>query len=404
MCFGSTEGGANADLEGACTHFLGVTKITLDGRRATRVSDVSDLPAIGPHVVLDWVLTADKKVNTTIVVQRTNPTVPTTQWRYRGTIRSRLRPPVRLLSRLIGLAVATILAVSPVRADETSTTVLAAGDIAFCERSFFRQLSDWFRGYSGQPGAPATAALLDRLPGPILVLGDLAYWEGTAEEFNDCYDRSWGRHKARSYPVAGNHEYRSPEAAPYFDYWGERTGEDGKGYYSFDLDAWHIIALNSNIPAGPGSEQEVWLRRDLAATEADCILAYWHHPRFSSGRNRDQLETQALYRALYEAGASVVLAGHDHNYERFAPMDPEGKLDPDRGLRSFVVGTGGGQLKPATIQDPPRQNSEVVNGTTWGVLHLTLFAEAYAWQFIPVDGQSFEDSGRASCVERKPVR
>lgn len=329
----------------------------------------------------------------------------TTFWRLPGAIARHQRGLPRFLpASLVFLVVATgLFAVPPVWAETAPVTVLAAGDIAFCERSWSRKIKDWLRGYSGVPGAPATAALLDRLPGAVLILGDLAYWEGSAEEFTGCYDRSWGRHKDRSYPVPGNHEYQSPEARPYFDYWGERAGETGKGYYSFDLGAWHIVALNSNIATGLGSEQEAWLRRDLAAAEAGCILAYWHHALFSSGRHGDQPQMRDAYRALYEAGASVVLGAHDHDYERFAPMGPEGRPDPEHGLRSFVVGTGGGQLKTPTIRETPRENSEVVNGTTWGVLKLTLYAEAYAWRFVPVDGQSFEDSGRAPCVERKPA-
>ncbi len=309
------------------------------------------------------------------------------------------------LAGLILIAIATSSIARPAAGtDEPSVTVLAAGDIAFCERSWGRTTLDWLRGYSGVPGAPATAALLERLPGAILALGDLAYWDGSTEEFHDCYDRSWGRHKDRTYPVPGNHEYRSSEARPYFDYWGQRAGELGKGYYSFDLGAWHIVALNSNIAVEHGSKQDAWLRRDLAASRASCILAYWHHPRFSSGRHGDQVQMRDAYQALYEAGASVVLGGHDHDYERFSPMDPEGKSDPEHGPRSFVVGTGGGQLKPQTIRKPPRENSELVVGTTWGVLELTLHAESYAWRFIPVEGGSFEDSGRAPCVERRPAR
>jgi hypothetical protein len=279
--------------------------------------------------------------------------------------------------------------------------VLAAGDIAICERSLIQNIMDWFRGDSRVPGAQETATMLDRLPGAVLVMGDLAYSSGSAEEFTGCYDPYWGRHKDRSYPVPGNHEYGSPEAQPYFDYWGERAGETGKGYYSFDLGAWHIVALNSNIAAAKGSEQEAWLRRDLAGAEADCILAYWHHPPFSSGYHGDQSQMRDAYRALYEAGASVVLGGHDHNYERFVPMDREGQPDPEHGLRSFVVGTGGAGLRPQKIRQPPRENSEVVDGSAWGVLELTLHEESYAWRFVPVDGHSFEDSGRASCVERK---
>lgn len=306
------------------------------------------------------------------------------------------------LAGLILIAIATGSIGRPATGtDEPSVTVLAAGDIAFCERSWGRTIMDWLRGYSGVPGAPATAALLERLPGAILVLGDLAYWDGSREEFLGCFDRSWGRHKDRTYPVPGNHEYRSPEAGPYFDYWGARAGELGKGYYSFDLGAWHIVALNSNIAIEKGSEQEAWLRRDLAASQANCILAYWHHPRFSSGRHGDEPRMRDVYRTLYEAGASIALAGHDHDYERFTPMDPEGKPDPERGLRSFVVGTGGGQLKPQTIRKPPRENSEIVDGTTWGILELTLYAGSYTWRFIPVEGGSFEDSGHAPCAERR---
>ncbi len=326
-------------------------------------------------------------------------------WRLPGAIaRHRRALPGFVTWSLVWPAVVTGFFAAPtVWANTAPVTVLAAGDIAFCERDLSRKIRDWFRGYSGVSGAPQTAALLDRLPGAVLILGDLAYWEGSAKEFTGCYDRSWGRHKDRSYPVPGNHEYRSPGARPYFDYWGERAGTAGKGYYSFDLGAWHIIALNSNIAAGSGSEQEAWLRRDLGAAKANCILAYWHHSLFSSGKRRDQPQMRDAYRALYEAGASAVLGGHDHDYERFAPMDPDGRPDPERGLRSFVVGTGGGQLRPRTIMEPPRENSEVVNGTTWGVLELTLYAESYAWRFVPVEGQSFEDSGRAPCVKRKPA-
>lgn len=331
--------------------------------------------------------------------------VRTTFWRLSDLIAWQRRGLPRFsLAILIFLVVATgLFAAPPARAETAPVTVLAAGDIAFCERGWRRKVKDWLRGYSGVPGAPATAALLDRLPGAVLILGDLAYPEGSAEQFAGCYDRTWGRHKTRSYPVPGNHEYGTPEARPYFDYWGERAGEAGKGYYSFDLGAWHIIAINSTIAAGLGSEQETWLRRDLAATEADCILAYWHYPLFSSGQKGDSPQMRDAYRALYEAGASIVLGAHDHDYERFAPMDPEGRPDSVRGLRSFVVGTGGAPLRSYVNYAPPRENSEVFNGTTWGVLKLTLYEEAYAWQFFPVDGQSFEDNGRAPCVKRKPA-
>ena len=287
-----------------------------------------------------------------------------------------------------------------VLAETAPVTVLAAGDIAFCNRNAARQLMDWYFGNRAEPGAPATAALLDERPGTVLVMGDLAYWEGTAEEFRDCYDASWGRHRERTRPVPGNHEYRSAEAAPYYAYWGGRAGAPGKGYYSFELGAWHVVALNSAIDAAARAEQERWLARDLAATEAHCILAYWHHPLFSSGKSRGQPQMHEAYRLLHEAGASVVLAGHDHNYERFAPMDADGNSDPARGIRSFVVGTGGGQLKAYAISDPPRENSEVVDGSTWGVLQLALHADRYDWAFVPVAQEGFSDNGSAICVAR----
>lgn len=305
------------------------------------------------------------------------------------------------LSLLALILSAGLLLAVPARAEVSPVTVLAAGDVAFCDRSWGRKMMDWLRGYGAAPGVSQTAALLDRLPGALLILGDLVYWRGSAEEFAGCYDPAWGRHKARSYPVPGNHEYRSDAAAPYFDYWGPRAGARGKGYYSFDLGAWHIVALNSNLPMDPGSAQETWLRRDLAASEADCILAYWHHARFSSGLHGDQDQVSGAFSALYAAGASLVLASHDHHYERFAPMDAAGRRDASRGLRSFVVGTGGGQLRPGTIRKPLRDNSEAIDGATWGVLELTLYPKSYAWRFVPVAGQSFTERGRADCVARE---
>lgn len=270
-------------------------------------------------------------------------------------------------------------------------TLLAAGDIAVC----------------GKPGAQVTAKLLDRLPGTILTLGDLAYWKGSANEFRRCYDPTWGRHKHRTWPAPGNHEYLSDRGAPYFAYWGSRAGEPGRGFYSVDIGPWHIVALNSNIGAGPGSEQERWLRADLEATKARCILAYWHHPLFSSGGGGHTPRTATyripkmatLYRTLYTFGASVVLAGHDHNYERFAPQDPRGRLDPEYGIRTFVVGTGGAWLTGGGKSR--RANSEVFHSGSWGVLKLSLFEDGYTWQFVPVDGQTFRDTGGAACVPRR---
>ncbi|HLF75490.1 MAG TPA: metallophosphoesterase [Anaerolineales bacterium] len=263
---------------------------------------------------------------------------------------------------------------------EGDPVLVGAGDIAHCR-------SD---------GDEATASLLDQIPGTVFTTGDNVYPDGTSTEFANCYDTSWGRHKARTYPSVGNHDYHTPDAAGYFDYFGPAAGEPGKGYYSYNLGAWHIIALNSNIPVEAGSPQEQWLRADLAAQPAVCTLAYWHHPRFSSGiRHGSSLSMQPLWQALYDYGADVVLAGHEHNYERFGPQDPGGSADPARGIRQFVIGSGGRSLYPFGA---PIANSEVRNNDTYGVLKLTLHPQSYTWEFIPEPGKTFTDSGSAECV------
>ena len=260
--------------------------------------------------------------------------------------------------------------------------LLAAGDIASCD----------------SPGAEATAALLDGLPGTIAALGDTAYDAGTAAEFARCYAPSWGRHKGRTRPAPGNHEYETPGAAAYFAYFGAAAGEAGTGYYSYDLGGWHLVALNSNCAqAGgcqAGSPQERWLRADLAAHPTACALAYWHHPRFSSGPHGGDGALEPLWQALYEAGAEVVLVGHDHLYERFAPQDPRGGADPARGIRQFTVGTGG-KSHSRVVRNAA--NSEVANSDTFGVLRLTLRPAGYAWEFVPVAGGRFTDAGAGAC-------
>jgi len=258
--------------------------------------------------------------------------------------------------------------------------VLAAGDIAHC----------------GEAGPKETAALLDGLRGTVLALGDLAYNNGTAREFRDCYDPTWGRYKARTRPAPGNHEYGTRDAAGYYGYWGARAGPRGRGYYSFDLGAWHLIALNSSIDARAGSPQDTWLAADLAASRARCVLAFWHHPVFSSGRHGNIERMRPLFRRLYEAGASIVLGGHDHLYERFAPLDPEGRPDPARGIREFVVGTGGARrYRFGSIQP----GSEFRDRDHWGVLRLELGATDYGWRFIGTDGRAL-DAGRGDCAPR----
>ena len=227
--------------------------------------------------------------------------------------------------------------------------------------------------------------------GTVFTLGDHAYPAGTRQDFRDCYEPTWGRLKGRTRPVPGNHEYLSPGAQPYFEYFGANAGPAGLGYYSFPLGAWHAIALNSNIPVDAGSAQAAWLRTELATTTSICTLAYWHHPLFTSGPNRDNPRMRDFWRILQEANADIVLSAHDHLYERFGPQDPDGRPDPLRGIRQFIVGTGGAPVYQfATV----RENSEV-RISDFGVLKLTLMADSYQWEFISVSGRG--DSGTALC-------
>ncbi len=272
--------------------------------------------------------------------------------------------------------------------DKTYNSLVAAGDISSCTNN----------------NDEATAKLLGSIQGTILVLGDAVYEHGSPEEFADCYSSTWGRFKDRTKPVPGNHEYHTQGAEGYFEYFGKAAGNHDKGYYSFDLgEIWHIVALNSNCEEVPGGCEEAspqlrWLKEDLAANkDKRCTLAYMHHPRFSSGKEHGNTHSvKPLWDALYEAGADVVLSGHTHNYERFAPQDPEGEADSERGIREFVVGTGGGEESLHPIGDPIA-NSEVHNDETFGVLKLTLRPEGYEWRFVPVEGETFSDSGNARC-------
>lgn len=264
----------------------------------------------------------------------------------------------------------------------SSNVLLAAGDIAQCHFG----APEW-------SGAAATAALIERMPGAVLALGDLAYRDGTSRQLRDCYDPTWGRFKARTWPVPGNHDYRTPQAQAYFDYWGARAGAPGKGYYAIDVGGWRVIALNSNIEAGPGSEQMLWLAAELERTSRPCTLAFWHHPRFSSGEHGDGPHMGHAWKLLSEAGADVVLSAHDHGYERLAPLNGQGGVDPERGMRSFVVGTGGAQQRAF---ERARDGSEV-RGNALGVLALTLLRGEYAWEFVPIAGESFGDRGTGKC-------
>ncbi|MFI5126212.1 MAG: metallophosphoesterase family protein, partial [Candidatus Acidiferrales bacterium] len=255
-------------------------------------------------------------------------------------------------------AVATSQAAQSSATESGDPVLLAAGDIANCKMI---------------AGAEATAKIIKAIPGTVAALGDLALSDGTAEEFADCYDKTWGAFKSRTRPAPGNHEFHSTGGTPYFDYFGAAAGDPKRGYYSYDLGAWHIIALNGECKdvggCQAGSSEEQWLRQDLQSHSAACTLAYWHEPRFSSGAaHGNDADFIAFWQDLYNARATIVLNGHDHDYERFAPQDPDGKADPARGIREFVVGTGGNHER--TFAASPDPNSEVRMTGMFGVLKL----------------------------------
>jgi hypothetical protein len=244
-------------------------------------------------------------------------------------------------------------------------------------------------------GDTATAALLDSIPGTVFTAGDNVYTNGTASEFTTYYQPTWGRHKARTRPAPGNHDYNTSGATGYYGYFGSAAGPSGRGYYSYDLGNWHIVSLNSEVSMSVGSAQETWLRSDLAATAKGCILAYWHQPRFTSGANHaPNTATGPLVQALYDNHADVIVTGHNHQYERFAQLNPSGALDTANGARHFVAGMGGAGFYGFGTILP---NSQVRNSNTHGVLKFTLHASSYEWQFVPEAGKTFTDSGSTAC-------
>lgn len=266
-----------------------------------------------------------------------------------------------------------------------SVVLVGAGDIASCSST----------------GDEATAALLAGIAGTVFTLGDNVYDNGTTTEYANCYGPSWGvaSIKSRTRPVAGNHEYNTPGATGYYGYFGAAAGDPLKGYYAYDAGAWRIYVLNSNCAAiaggcGDGGAQETWLQNDLAANPRACVAAMWHHPRFSSGEHGSSTLMQAIWQTLYDANADLILVGHDHDYERFAPMTATGALDNARGIVEMVVGTGGRSHYATTNVQP---NSLVRNSDTYGVLKLTLSATGWSFNFVPVAGKTFTDSGTGSC-------
>ena len=262
--------------------------------------------------------------------------------------------------------------------------LVGAGDIAAC----------W------QNRDEMTAALIDNIPGTVILLGDNAYGQGTAEEYANCYHPTWGRHKARTKPSPGNHEYGSSGAPGYFGYFGAVAGDPSKGWYSYDAGSWHIIVLNSGkedfFEAAPGSPQNAWLRADLEANRTLCTLAYWHHPLITSSAGRTtNNDVRPFWDLLYEFGVDVILNGHDHSYQRFAPMRPDETVDTQFGILAITAGTGGESLYSWGPTIHP--NTVERNNVAHGVLKMTLRPGTYEWEFIPIPGQTYSDRGTGTC-------
>jgi hypothetical protein len=318
---------------------------------------------------------------------------------------------------LVGMGLAMLLSVgflgsegSVSAQDSTDPVFVGAGDIASCTRTGDEATAKLLHNIVDDPAAPPTTT--------VFTTGDNAYEDGKLSEYKDCYRPNWGQFKTRTMPSPGNHEYQTPGASGYFDYFSETPSPPvpnpgltpGKGYYSYNLGSWHIISLNSNCSSvetstsgggcAAGSDQVTWLKDDLAAnSDAKCTLAYWHHPLFSSGSSSGgNSNMKPFWDALYAAKADVVLNGHVHNYERFKPQDSNGKLpaDPERGIREFVVGTGG-YSKNAFKTIVANSVKESRNADAFGVLKLTLHPNGYDWEFVPEAGKTFTDIGRDSC-------
>jgi acid phosphatase type 7 len=232
----------------------------------------------------------------------------------------------------------------------------------------------------------------------VFTAGDNVYETGTSAEFRDCFAPTWGRHLARIRPVPGNHDWASGRLDGYFGYFGDAArGPAGASWYSFDLGTWHIVMLDSecakNGGCGADSDQGRWLRADLATADQRCVMAIWHKPRFSSGFHGSDVSFAPFWEQLYAAGADVIVNGHDHDYERFAPQDPDGAEDRRRGIRQFVVGTGGAALRRFKT---PVANSELRAIVAHGVIAFTLRDGSYDWVFTPTEGP-FSDRGSAPC-------
>jgi len=262
---------------------------------------------------------------------------------------------------------------------------VGAGDIASCD---------------DLAGAEATAKLIDKIPGKVFAVGDLAYPDGSDEQFAKCYAPTWGRFRDRTRPAPGNHEYHKGVASGYARYFGDAADDPTRGYYSYELGEWHIVVPNRECAEVGGCEaaspQGQWLKQDLAQHPAICTLAHFHQPLFSSGlKHGNNSAMKPLWDVLYHAGADIIINGHDHDYERFALQDPEGHADAKHGMREFVVGSGGKNAH--RVMGTAKPNSEARNDDTFGVLKLKLHPKGYDWKFVPEAGRTFSDKGSDMC-------
>jgi acid phosphatase type 7 len=287
-----------------------------------------------------------------------------------------------MASAMVLTCMAIVLTASPGGGKARTVTLVGAGDIAGCDFKADRK----------------TARLVGKIGGTVFTLGDSVYPDATRAQFRKCYDPTWGKYKDRTRPVVGNHEYDTSDAKPYFNYFRWRAGRP-RGYYSYDRGAWHIVALNSNCEEVGGcdwkSAQGRWLRRDLTRHRARCTLAYFHHPLYSSGNDYDSSQVKPFWHLLYNHHADVILSGHAHRYERFARITPSGARSSARGIRQFIIGTGGAPGASQKGPDEPRVQAKKVGAP--GVLKLELGSDFYNWKFVPVVGRNYTDSGRARC-------
>jgi acid phosphatase type 7 len=287
-----------------------------------------------------------------------------------------------MASAMVLACMAAVLTAVPGASQTRTVTLVGAGDIGRCDDRSDRK----------------TARLVGKIPGTVFTLGDSAYPDGTREQFRDCYDPTWGKYKKRTRPTAGNHDYHTAGAKPYFNYFRWRAGRP-RGYYSYDRGAWHIVALNSNCEEVGGcdwrSAQGRWLSTDLDRHRGRCTLAYFHHPLRASGSGYDSPKVKPFWHILYNYHADVILNGHAHRYERFARISPSGERSSARGIRQFIVGTGGAPGGSQQGPDEPRVQAKKVGAP--GVLKLHLGSGFYHWKFVSVAGRNYTDSGKARC-------